>query len=70
MQSANRTLEDLDLYYRENPSLIVTKDKDVISSKRPAKYIEQAREELEKAATDRAETIEFLDNGEGKEHLV
>jgi hypothetical protein len=28
----------LDAYYRDNPKLIVTKDKDVISTKRPMKY--------------------------------
>ena len=35
---ANRSLEDLDEYYRGNPSLIVTKDKDAISSARPKIY--------------------------------
>lgn len=38
---ANRTLEDLDEYYRNNPPLIVTSDEDAICSKRPLKYVEK-----------------------------
>jgi hypothetical protein len=38
--AADRTLEDLDTYYRENPSLIVTRDHDAISRKRPERYNE------------------------------
>ncbi|KAK2596745.1 hypothetical protein QQS21_006200 [Conoideocrella luteorostrata] len=40
-ETSNRTLEDLDDYYRNNPPLIVVGDKDVMSSKRPRRYIEQ-----------------------------
>ncbi|KAH0348253.1 general substrate transporter, partial [Aureobasidium melanogenum] len=61
-ETANRTLEDLDLYYRDDPSLIVTKDKDATSSQRPMKYIEQEREELAKAVANRTETIEYYGN--------
>ena len=39
-------MEDIDAYYRDNPPLLVFRDKDVISSKRPQKYIEQQREEM------------------------
>jgi len=39
--TANRSLEDLDEYYRGNPSLIVTKDKDAISSGRPRMYMDR-----------------------------
>jgi hypothetical protein len=45
---ANRTLEDLDAYYRSNPPLIVVNDPDAISAKRPLKYIEHEDEELQK----------------------
>lgn len=41
-----RTLEDLDMYFRSDPSLIVIKDKDAISSKRPLKYIEKDNAEM------------------------
>ncbi|KKY16585.1 putative mfs sugar [Diplodia seriata] len=34
-ETANRSLEDLDEYYRTNPSLIVIRDPDAISTKRP-----------------------------------
>ncbi|KAF9771622.1 hypothetical protein IL306_010732 [Fusarium sp. DS 682] len=49
-ETANRTLEDLDEYYRTSPELIVTKDKDAICSKRPAKYIEQEAARMRRAA--------------------
>ncbi|PYH89650.1 general substrate transporter [Aspergillus ellipticus CBS 707.79] len=35
---ANRTLEDLDAYYRSDPPLVVTGDPDAISVNRPLKY--------------------------------
>lgn len=38
---ANRTLEDLDEYYRNNPPLFVTQDEDAVSSKRPFKSVER-----------------------------
>jgi sugar porter (SP) family MFS transporter len=47
---ADRTLEDVDAYYRENPSLIVIKDKDAVSRKRPLKYIEAAERDVLRAA--------------------
>jgi hypothetical protein len=45
-ETAGRTLEDMDHYYQENPPLLVFRDKDVISSKRPAKYAEREQEEV------------------------
>lgn len=44
--AANRTLEDMDDYYRNSPPLIVINDADVTSSKRPQKYIDKEREHL------------------------
>mgnify|MGYP005987548263 CR=1 FL=1 len=43
---ANRTLEDMDDYYRNSPPLIVINDADVTSSTRPQKYIDKEREHL------------------------
>ena len=37
----------MDAYYRENPPLIVIRDPDAISRKRPQKYIEHEAEVLE-----------------------
>jgi hypothetical protein len=45
-REANRTLEDVDTYYRSNPALIVVKDPDAISPKRPLKYIQHEDEEI------------------------
>lgn len=42
-ETAGRTLEDMDDYYRGNPPLLACLDKEAISSKRPEKY--QARDE-------------------------
>lgn len=44
--SANRQLEDIDAYYRTNPSLIVTRNKEATMTKRPLQYIEHENELL------------------------
>ncbi|OKL56481.1 hypothetical protein UA08_08106 [Talaromyces atroroseus] len=49
-ETANRSLEDMDAYYRSNPSLIVVNDSDAISRKRPAKYVVHEAEVVEKTA--------------------
>jgi len=46
--ASNRSLEDLDEYYRGNPALIVTRDKDAISSARPVKFIERETEMVQR----------------------
>ncbi|KAH6638811.1 general substrate transporter [Boeremia exigua] len=45
-ETAGRTLEDLDRYFAGDAPLLVFKDKEVISSKRPQKYIETEKEEV------------------------
>ncbi|KAJ9151858.1 general substrate transporter [Pleurostoma richardsiae] len=50
-ETANRHLEDIDAYYRTNPSLIVTRDSDAISTKRPLKYIQHEAEEIRRNRT-------------------
>ena len=45
-ETAGRTLEDIDDYYRNDPSLLVFRDKDVISSKRPEVYKQKEAEEV------------------------
>ncbi|KAJ5683382.1 hypothetical protein N7462_006547 [Penicillium macrosclerotiorum] len=47
---ANRSLEDMDAYYRSNPPLIVTTDPDAVSRKRPRRYIEHETLVIEKTA--------------------
>jgi len=45
-ETADRTLEDMDEYFRSNPSVIVIRDKDAISSKRPLKYKEKEQVQI------------------------
>lgn len=37
-ETAGRTLEDMDEYYRTNPPLLVFRDKEAISTKRPDRF--------------------------------
>lgn len=45
-ETAGRTLEDLDRYFTENQNVLVFRDKDAISSKRPARYAEEEEKEV------------------------
>ncbi|PKY00220.1 putative MFS sugar transporter [Aspergillus campestris IBT 28561] len=49
-ETANRTLEDIDAYYRTDPPLVVVGDPDVISRRRPRQFIEHEDEEVQKKA--------------------
>lgn len=51
--TANRSLEDIDAYYRSNPSLIVVGDPDATSRGRPQKYIDHEDAEIEKTAANK-----------------
>ncbi|CAG7924046.1 unnamed protein product [Penicillium olsonii] len=51
-ETANRTLEDMDVYYRSNPPLIVAGDADAISTKRPLQFIYHEDEEVQKNAKE------------------
>lgn len=65
MVAANRSLEDIDAYYRTDPSLIVTRDPDATCRRRPQKYIDRENEEIQKSAASKgvqpmaAEHVEF-----------
>lgn len=50
---ADRTLEDLDAYYREDPPLIVTRDRHAVSRRRPEKYTEMHRRDIVEAEASR-----------------
>jgi hypothetical protein len=50
-ETADRSLEDLDEYYRSNPPLLVFRDKDVTSSKRPQKYKIREEEGVRRASS-------------------
>ncbi|KAI1853722.1 hypothetical protein JX266_001706 [Neoarthrinium moseri] len=45
-ETADRSLEDLDRFFRENQDILVFKDPDAKSSKRPQRYIDHEREEV------------------------
>ncbi|KAL8671441.1 MAG: hypothetical protein Q9168_004070 [Polycauliona sp. 1 TL-2023] len=45
-ETADRTLEDIDRLFRDDPSIFVFRDKDAISEKRPLKYIEHYENEV------------------------
>ncbi|KAI1811163.1 hexose carrier protein [Poronia punctata] len=49
-ETANRTLEDLDAYYRDNPPLLVIKDKDATCVRRPQKFVLAHDRDVEQAA--------------------
>ncbi|KAL1301943.1 hypothetical protein AAFC00_002402 [Neodothiora populina] len=50
-ETADRTLEDLDRYFRENHNVIVCFDKEAISSKRPLAYIEHEETEIRRQSS-------------------
>lgn len=68
-ETAGRSLEDLDDYYRTNPPLLVFRDKDVVSTKRPEKYQIREEEEIRRhssmdaAAFRRASRVSSIPDG-------
>lgn len=63
---ANRSLEDIDAYYRSNSSVIVTHDVDAICSKRPQKYIDREDEELERTTAGKSRLVAVENVGVGE----
>ena len=45
-ETAGRSLEDIDRMYRDNPKLLVFRDKTITSSKRPQEYIDHEQEQV------------------------
>lgn len=46
-ETANRSLEDLDAYYRENPPLLVIRDKEATSVRRPQRFARAQSRDVE-----------------------
>lgn len=65
-ETANRSLEDMDDYFRGQPGLIVTKDFDAISQKRPQRFIDREQAELERSKAEERKNA-GLEFAEGKE---
>ena len=45
-ETSDRTLEDVDRFFRENQNIFIFRDPDAISSKRPLAYIEHEQAEV------------------------
>lgn len=55
-ETADRSLEDIDRMYRENPKLLVFRDKSITSSKRPVEYVQHEQEQVRRnSSVDAAE---------------
>jgi MFS family permease len=50
-ETAGRSLEDIEDYFRGNPSLLVWKDKEATRSKRPEKYSQKEQDEVRRASS-------------------
>lgn len=50
-ETAGRTLEDLDSYFRDQPGLLVFGDKSATSSKRPIEFIEREEQEVRRQSS-------------------
>jgi hypothetical protein len=56
-ETAGRTLEDIDEYYRTNPPLFVFRDKEAISTKRPDRLRAIEEEDILKDVVSKAEAL-------------
>lgn len=52
-ETAGRTLEDVDRFFQENQDILVFKDPDAKSSKRPERYISLERDEMRRNSSIR-----------------
>lgn len=65
-ETANRSLEDLDAYYRDNPPLFLYSDRDSTSVSRPERFIRAQGRDIEQAA-ENLRRRSILVHDEGKE---
>ena len=59
-ETADRTLEDIDRVFRDNPKVFVFRDKDAISEKRPLAYVEHERAEVRRNSSVAAANPEVV----------
>ena len=57
-ETAGRTLEDMDEYFRTDPPLVVCFDEDAISAKRPERYILRERDILGSKQQEQPQHVE------------
>lgn len=67
--AANRTLEDVDAYYRSNPPLIVAGDPDATSRKRPLRFIQHEDNEVQRRAKQTESLASKGDEFASAEHV-
>ncbi|KAL7628046.1 hypothetical protein AAE478_002242 [Parahypoxylon ruwenzoriense] len=60
-ETANRSLEDLDAYYRDNPPLFLGGDRDSTCRQRPQKFAQAQGRDIEEAAEDLRRRSIFID---------
>ncbi|KAI5865122.1 general substrate transporter [Durotheca rogersii] len=60
-ETANRTLEDLDAYYRDDPPLLLFRDRDSTSLRRPAKFADAQDRDVEEATENMRRRSIFVD---------
>lgn len=66
-ETANRALEDIDLFFRENHGVFVHRNPEAVSTKRPARYIEMERQLVVTVGKDSASNAgEDNDNNKDK----
>jgi hypothetical protein len=58
-ETSDRTLEDLDAYYRDNPPLVVIGDKDATSRRRPFRFVEAEETDVRKAKEEEEGGADF-----------
>jgi hypothetical protein len=61
-ETADRSLEDVDRFFQENHNVLIFRDADAISSKRPLKYVEHEREEVRRNSSIRPADIQAVLN--------
>jgi hypothetical protein len=59
-ETAGRTLEDMDDYYRGSPPLLACLDKEAISSKRPEKYLARDKHIMHAKGDEAVEHVESV----------
>ena len=65
-ETSDRTLEDIDRFFRENQHVFVHKDKNAVSSKRPQAYVEHEQREIHRNSS----IISGFDNDEARRQMV
>ncbi|KAK6075661.1 hexose transporter [Seiridium cupressi] len=61
-ETADRSLEDVDRFFQDNQNILIFRDPDAKSSKRPQKYIEHEKEEVRRNSSVRPSDVQAVLN--------